>query len=177
MKKYLLNAFFAFVIANLTAQITLMDSVVGGDYSQTSGGAHWMSYLLAPNDANQEFILKESLTSSPSCYGYIYVNQDAQTGAVCYLPKSLWYDKESQTPFLENDANWISIAIVPKRQPEFLGRKYDRLYVEHNTNGSEVFGYWYFDKITTEDFIVYHGNWTNGKTFGSGLKAYYIQFL
>ena len=177
MKKVFLSVCIALLSVNAMAQINYMDSVAGGGYVEKTSGANWMSYLLAPTEANQEFVLKESLTSSPSCYGYIYVNEDGQTGAICYLPKSLWYDKQSQTPFLENDANWISIAIVPQRHPEFLGRNYDRLYVEHNADGSQVFGYWYFDKITTEDFIVYHGNWTNGKTFGGGFKSYYIQFL
>jgi hypothetical protein len=177
MKKCLFTVCIALVSANLSAQITLTDSVVGGGYVERSSGLNWMSYLLAPSEATQEFVLKESLQSSPSCYGYIYINEDMQTGAVCYLPKSLWHDKDSQTPFLENDNNWIPIAIVPKRHPEFLGRNYDRLYIEHNANGSQVFGYWYFDKITTDDFIVYHGTWTNGKNFGGGFKSYYIQFL
>ena len=68
------------------AQINYMDSVAGGGYVEKTSGANWMSYLLAPTEANQEFVLKESLTSSPSCYGYIYVNDDGQTGAICYLP-------------------------------------------------------------------------------------------
>ena len=177
MKKYLLNALLAFVSANLSAQLNVIDSVVGGSSLEVTNGVNLMKYWLSPSGANQQFVLKESLSSSPSCYGYIYVNEDAQTGAVCYLPKSLWQNKEQQTPFLEDDANWIPIAIVPQRHPQFLGRSYDRLYVERSADGSQVFGYWYFDKITTDDFIVYHGNWTNGKNFGSGFKTYYIQFL
>jgi hypothetical protein len=159
------------------AQSYAIDSIAGGGYVQNISGSNWMNYLLAPNEASQEFILKESLTSKPSCYGYIFITEDRQSGAVCYVPKSMWQDKDLQASYVNNDENWINILLVKKKNPEFFGRTYDRLYAECNADGSEIYGLWYFDKITTEDFVTYHGNWTNAKPFEDGFKSYYIQFL
>lgn len=176
--KNLFLTFFCLMSFNLTSgQITASDSVAGVTNKEITEGSHWLSYSLSPNEANQEFVLKESLNSKPSCYGYIYINEDRRSGAVCYIPKNLWQDKDLQMTYLDNDANWIDIVLVQKKNPEFLGKTYDRLYVESNADYSQFFGYWYFDKIVTDDFIVYHGNWTNGKTFEDGFKTYYIQFL
>ena len=154
-----------------------MDSVAGGGYVQKTSGVNWMSYLLAPQGARQEFVLKTSLTDKPVCYGYLYVNADRINGAVCYIPKNIWQDKDIQDIYTDNDANWITLKSVPKLHPEYGGVQYDRLFIEMNSNGSEVLGFWYFDKITTPEFITYHGIWTNGLPVGDGNKTYYIQFL
>ncbi|NBO22257.1 hypothetical protein EBU94_02795 [bacterium] len=154
-----------------------MDSVAGGGYVQKTSGVNWMNYLLAPQGARQEFVLKTSLSEKPICYGYLYVSADRMNGAVCYIPKNIWQDKDVQEIYLDNDANWIRLSLVPKAHPEYLGYQYDRLFIETNSNGSEVLGFWYLDKITTPDFVTYHGNWTNGLPIGEGNKTYYIQFL